>query len=99
MWLKYVLILFFFKAHYYLGIAYHELGHFESAVQSFMKVLDIDPKNSNAYNRLGLAYYFIGKKTDAFNAFQKSIEFNANHPEVYTNLGTSSSLYIIFFFH
>lgn len=82
------------QAHYYLGCAYQEMQQFESSVECFMKVLEFDNNNSNAYNRLGLSYCCMRRTDDALKAFLKAIELNPQHPEAYTNLGTFLFLFL-----
>jgi polysaccharide export outer membrane protein len=52
-------------AHFALGHAYYDLKQYRSAIESFKKVLAIDPKDSEARDRLGLARAMLWEQDNA----------------------------------
>lgn len=55
-----------------LGIILDEMERYPEAVQSFEKVLELNPRNYNALYNLGIAYAKMGKPLDAIQAWQKA---------------------------
>jgi len=54
---------------------------------AFMKAIEINPKNPNAYLELGGLYKAQGKLVDSEQAFQKAIELNPKNYNSYLELG------------
>jgi len=52
-------------AHFALGHAYYDLKQYRNAIESFKKVLAIDPKDSEARDRLGLARAMLWEQDNA----------------------------------
>ena len=65
------------------GQASLKSGSFQEAVNSFSRVIELDPKNGVAYYQRGLTHYKLGDKKQAMNdlksaarlGYKKSIEF------------------------
>lgn len=52
-------------AHFALGHAYYDLKQYRNAIESFKKVLVLDPKDSEARDRLGLARAMLWEQDNA----------------------------------
>jgi polysaccharide biosynthesis/export protein len=52
-------------AHFALGHAYYDLKQYRNAIESFKKVLALDPKDSEARDRLGLARAMLWEQDNA----------------------------------
>jgi len=52
-------------AHFALGHAYYDLKQYRPAIESFKKVLALDPKDSEARDRLGLARAMLWEQDNA----------------------------------
>jgi|GEM_PF-1870738 len=58
------------------GIAYLELGQFETALKCYDKAIELDPRNANIWLRKGLALGMLNRYEDALESFKKMIEFD-----------------------
>jgi Tfp pilus assembly protein PilF len=74
--------------YFNLGVQSYNRREFLKAIQSYQKVIDLDPTYIEAYNNLGLIYQEMGDFDRAFAAYQKSIEINPQYEKGYNNLGT-----------
>ena len=52
--------------HYNRGVAYHELGEYQLAIQDFNKAIQLDPNYALAYHHRGNAYRELGIKGKAY---------------------------------
>jgi Tfp pilus assembly protein PilF len=73
--------------HFNLGVQFYNQREFLKAIQSYQKVIELDPTYIEAYNNLGIIYQEIGDFDRAFRAYQKSIEINPQYEKGYNNLG------------
>jgi len=64
------------RAHANLGIAYKMSGDFDSAVGSFKRATELDPRNVTAYTNLGHIYNNMGDVSQARNLFVKSMDID-----------------------
>eukprot|EP01135_Chromosphaera_perkinsii_P007707 Nk52_evm1s962 gene=Nk52_evmTU1s962 len=73
----------------HLGQVYAQMGKIEDAVDSFYKVVKIDPKNYDAFNQLGLVLTSLGehRQKEAFQAFEKAVTCKDNPADAYNNYG------------
>jgi TonB family protein len=55
------------QIHYSLGLAYHNLGRYNEAIKELKQVIEVDPRNAEAYYTLALAYIAIGDQPSAEN--------------------------------
>lgn len=76
-------------ALYYLGkIAYSE-GQFEQSIKYYDKLLDLAPKDSEAYFNRAAAKGMIMDVSGSIKDYDKAIEFNPNYMEAYANRGVA----------
>jgi Tfp pilus assembly protein PilF len=73
--------------HFNLGVQFYNQREFLKAIQSYQKVIELDPTYIEAYNNLGIIYQEIGDFDRAFGAYQKSIEINPQYEKGHNNLG------------
>jgi len=73
--------------HFNSGIYFHDRREFSKAIQSYQKVIELDPAYVEAYNNLGIIYYEMGDFDRAFGAYQKSIEIHPQYEKGFNNLG------------
>jgi Flp pilus assembly protein TadD len=70
------------------GIAWAQLGAFDSAIADLDQVLRIDPRNALALNSLGGIYGESGEFDKAIADFQQAIALKPNLAEAYVNRGS-----------
>ena len=54
-------------------------GHWETAIETNKSLIEIDPKDTGAYNRLGVAYLQLGKTRLAKTQFKEVLEIDRNN--------------------
>jgi Fe-S cluster biosynthesis and repair protein YggX len=69
-------------AHFSLGNAYVETGLFTEAVESFNRVIALNPGMSKAYQLSGLALIECGRKDEAILMLEKGYELAASRGDV-----------------
>lgn len=74
------------EAHFSLGVAYEEKRDYGSAVKSFSKAIEIDPKAAYYLNR-GAAYKAQFNYDHAIEDFKKSLEVDSKFTIAYYHLG------------
>ncbi|CAG8504336.1 3542_t:CDS:1 [Ambispora gerdemannii] len=67
------------------GCAAMHISDWDIAIQAFMRVISIDPENSEAWNNLASNFIKQGRKVDAFNAFQQALKQNYDSWKIWTN--------------
>ncbi|OGI06762.1 MAG: hypothetical protein A3F80_08670 [Candidatus Melainabacteria bacterium RIFCSPLOWO2_12_FULL_35_11] len=72
-----------------LANAFQELGINEQSINTYKKIISIQPDNSLAYFNLGLLYQQGKKSEEAQNYLLKAIELNENYAPAYYALGLS----------
>jgi Flp pilus assembly protein TadD len=70
-----------------LGVQFYQQQNYSKAIQSYQKVIQLDPTYVEAYNNLGITYQELGDFDKAFEAYQKSVEINPQYEKGYNNLG------------
>jgi tetratricopeptide (TPR) repeat protein len=64
-----------------LGQRYLETGDGVSAVQQYLAVLQLDPKNAEAHTRLGFLLYQAGRAADGLREVQAALAVDPTYPE------------------
>ena len=68
----------YWEGHKDLAIHYLQRGNYPLAVEQFQKVVDLLPRNSNAYSNLGAAYLYDGQNEKARQMFERSMAIEKN---------------------
>jgi hypothetical protein len=58
-----------------------------TAEQNFLKAIEIEPENADAWGNLGLIWQQIGAFDDAFQCYNKALAINGDHVGTLVNLG------------
>jgi tetratricopeptide (TPR) repeat protein len=66
---------------------YYKQGKFQEALQSFDRVLEIEPEHAGAWNGRGICLKELGRYEEAIQCFNKVIALNPTDEEVYYNRG------------
>lgn len=63
--------------HFYFGNAYLKWGRYDEAIEQFLEVLRINPKDGDALRKLGLCYAVKGDKKKAERYVRKCLDLNS----------------------
>lgn len=74
---------------YRLGRYQQRSGKHVQAVESFRKVLELQPDDSKALNALGASYDALGKCSEAQKYYSKALQYKPDVAYIYNNLGYS----------
>ena len=69
------------------GIAHHQLGQLSQAQAIYRRLLEIDPRHSEALHLLGVIAYQTGDHQSAVDLIGQAIEVNPSHASYYSNRG------------
>jgi len=75
------------KDYFVKGNNYWRNGQYQLAIETFEKLLQINPNYAKAYDNLGGAYYSSGQSEKAINSYQKSIQIDSRSAVPYQGLG------------
>ncbi len=79
-------------SHFLLACYYQDRGRHRDAVEEFTKVIAMDPKNAEAYNRMGVSYDSLGEFDPAAACYQKALQLDPSLYHVHNNIGYSQIL-------
>ena len=68
--------------HISLGIIAGIYGDYERAEVELLRAIEINPRDTLAWNNLAKAYWDQGKKEEAKSAWRESLKINPNQPEI-----------------
>jgi len=69
------------------GAYYFSLGEYQKSIDSYEKILEIDPNSSEVYYNLGSAYQALGGFNEAIIYFKKLSRLYSQDIEIYFKLG------------
>ncbi len=67
------------KAYYLMGKVYFELEEFDSAIQSFSKSIEIEPRNAKYHSELAFAFGGKGDTESYGKAFRNALKYEKNN--------------------
>jgi serine/threonine protein kinase/Flp pilus assembly protein TadD len=77
-----------------LGVYYIASGAYDRAIEKYLKLLELDPKNGMVHNQLGYTYLYMGDFSKAIEHLKKYVSLNPNEAnphdslaEAYFNMG------------
>jgi putative nucleotidyltransferase with HDIG domain len=86
----------FDMAHYFLGLAYNDMGDYDNAAKAYTFELTLRPQAPNICYHFGVANYYQGKIQQAIVAFQKAIQFRPRYLKAHFQLGLSYSTQAVY---
>ncbi|HLB72154.1 MAG TPA: tetratricopeptide repeat protein, partial [Candidatus Methanoperedens sp.] len=72
-----------------LGNTMYSSGKYEEAIGYFNRSLEIDPRNSTAWNNKGLALSKLGRIDETISCYDKALEINSGDHVVLNNKGSA----------
>jgi len=69
------------------GLTYHRAAQLGEAIATYIAVLRLEPRNSEAARFLGVAYCTQGKLAEAIVAFREAVKFRPESAEAHFGLG------------
>jgi len=72
-----------------IGIAYHQLMDFKSALRYYRKAIELDPTYAQAMNNIGTVRYAQRNPKGAIKEYRKALKQAPNSASIYSNLGTA----------
>lgn len=73
--------------HFNRGVNFYRQREMTQALQSYQKVIELDPAHVEAYNNMGILYQELGDFNRAQEAYQKALEINPHYEKAQNNLG------------
>jgi len=70
-----------------LGLAYGRIGNTEMAINTFKRIIEIDPKFKYAWNNLGNVYARNGDYEEAIKCYRNALKIDPNYDDALLNLG------------
>ena len=77
---------------FYLGIAFHQRGEYQQAIERYDKAIEGNPQIAEAFNNRGVARADSGDNVGAIADFTEAIELNPQNAETYNNRGAAKRL-------
>jgi Flp pilus assembly protein TadD len=74
------------EIQYNLGVAYNELGEFDTAVMRLKRAVELAPDHLNALAGLGFAYQRLGQSAEAEKHLRHAVAIDAGNPWALRNL-------------
>ncbi len=71
---------------YNIGNTYKEMYSYAEAEKCFMRVLELNPEDTLAYNHLGTIEFLLGHYGRAFDEYRNGLRIDPNHPFIHFNL-------------
>ena len=75
------------RAHFYLGITYHEENRYEEASELFRRALELDPESSAPRMFYGWSLYYLGRLEEARGMFESYLSVHPAYPDAIFALG------------
>ena len=72
-----------------IGIAYHQLMDFKTALDNYNMALRLNPNYAEAINNIGAVYYAKKNHKRAVKEYQKALKFAPKSASIHSNLGTA----------
>jgi len=75
------------RAFQYLGLAYHNAGDIDRAIEEYKKSLILNPFQPDVHNNIGISYFYNGETDAAIRHFKHALSINPSHRDAHYNLG------------
>lgn len=68
------------------GLEYYNSGNYDKSIETWDKILNIDPKSATALNNIGSAFMMKNQYNDAIVLFKKALELEPDNQLAKNNL-------------
>lgn len=69
------------------GLAFYNQDNFSASLDAYNKALELDQRDSEAWNNKGIDLGILGKYSDAIRAFENAVALNDSYAEAWYNMG------------
>ena len=69
------------------GDNYFGLKEYEQAAVNYAKVVELDPKNAEAFNNLGLSLHYAGRSAEAVEKLRRGAQADPSYQRIWLTLG------------
>jgi eukaryotic-like serine/threonine-protein kinase len=76
------------QVHRIAGLMKYDAGRYEQAIEEYLRAIELDPTNGDAYRRIGEAYQHNNQPEKALAAFHRAIEADPKQYRNHRDLGT-----------
>jgi Tfp pilus assembly protein PilF len=70
-----------------LALLQQQTGDYQSSLENYRKLLDINPRNAIALNNMGVILQQTGQLAEAADLLRKALDIDARYDKAHTNLG------------
>lgn len=70
-----------------IGLTLYHQERYNSSLQAYNKVIEINPRNAAAWNNGGIDLGMLGRYDEALSAFDRATEINSSYAEAWFNMG------------
>ncbi|MGY8795185.1 MAG: tetratricopeptide repeat protein [Woeseiales bacterium] len=67
--------------------AHFENKQYVAAAKLYEKLIDLDPRNIDAYNNLGITLHYLGRSAEALEWLDAGINLDSTHQRIWLTLG------------
>jgi len=64
---------------------------YDSAADSYERLLALDPNDVNTYNNLGITLHYLGRSTEALSRLEEGVSVDPTYPRIWLTLGFVNS--------
>lgn len=75
------------RVYQYLGLAFHDEGDLDRAIEAYKKSLSLNPFQADVHNNIGVSYFYSGDVDTAITHFRHAISIDHSHADAHYNLG------------
>jgi tetratricopeptide (TPR) repeat protein len=69
------------------GLAFYNQDNYSASLDAYNKALELDQRDSEAWNNKGIDLGILGRYNDAIKAFENAVGLNESYAEAWYNMG------------
>jgi tetratricopeptide (TPR) repeat protein len=75
-----------YDINYYLGVCYYKMGRYDDSIARYDAIIDLRPKERDAYMQRGIARIAVGKINEAKEDFDTAISYSKKDNGIYIDI-------------